>query len=312
MPTPIKILIAEDNPADAELVLREFRRAGFNPDWQRVETEPAFLAHLHSTLDLVMSDYQMPQFSGFRALELLKQSGLEIPFILVSGTIGEDTAVAAMKNGAADYFLKDRLARLGTAVTHALAAYQLRREHRAADAALRRAHAQLSQLFEQSPAVLYALKLQEEKIVPYMVSENIMRFLGFTVAESLSYDWWLNQLHDDDRERAVQSLAEATSQESSQSEYRMRHKDGHYCWIHDARRLVRDEAGEPAELTGVWTSIDERKQSEEKIKSQLSELLRWQEVMLNRENRVDMLKAEVNAELVRQGRPPRYASSNLA
>jgi PAS domain S-box-containing protein len=137
MPQPLKVLIAEDNPADAELMVRELRRAGFEPDWQRVDTEAAYLERLDSGLDLVLSDYAMPQFSGLRALELLKQRGLEVPLIIVSGTIGEDTAVAAMKVGAADYLLKDRLTRLGTAVTHALAESRSRRERRQSDEALR-------------------------------------------------------------------------------------------------------------------------------------------------------------------------------
>ena len=75
MPQPIKVLIAEDNPADAELLLRELRRAGFDPDWHRVDTEPAYLERLHDGPDLVLSDFEMPQFNGLRALELLKRSG---------------------------------------------------------------------------------------------------------------------------------------------------------------------------------------------------------------------------------------------
>src|SRR5580704_9688534 len=130
MPTPIKVLIAEDNPVDAEMVMRELRRAGFEPEWRRVDTEVAFLERLNDGLDLVLSDFGMPQFSGLRALELLKQSGLELPFIIVSGTIGEETAVAAMKQGAADYLLKDRLTRLGPAVSQALEQNGLRRERK--------------------------------------------------------------------------------------------------------------------------------------------------------------------------------------
>ena len=117
----IQILMVEDNPTDAELVVRELRRSGFEFDWQRVDTEAEYLAKLNSSVDLILSDYQMPQFSGLRALDLLKrQPGLDIPFIIVSGTIGEETAVQAMLMGAADYLLKDRIARLGEAVRRAL------------------------------------------------------------------------------------------------------------------------------------------------------------------------------------------------
>ena len=130
---PLRVLIVEDNPNDAELVLRELRRAGFNPDWKRVDTEAEFSSSLDPKLDIILSDYVMPQFSGLRALEVLNSCGLEIPFIIVSGTIGEETAVAAMRSGAADYLLKDRLARLGQAVEHALDKRRLRDERRQAE-----------------------------------------------------------------------------------------------------------------------------------------------------------------------------------
>jgi signal transduction histidine kinase len=116
----LRVLLVEDDPGDAELVLRELRDAGFAPEWDRVDTEAEYLSKLRPGLDVILSDYQMPHFSGGRALALLQQSGLEIPFIIVSGAIGEETTVAAMKQGATDYLLKDRLARLGQAINHAL------------------------------------------------------------------------------------------------------------------------------------------------------------------------------------------------
>lgn len=131
----IQILIVEDNPSDAELVVRELKRSEFDFDWQRVDTEPEYLAKLHSGLHLILSDYQMPQFSGLRALELLKQQpALDIPFILVSGTIGEEMAVTAMQQGAADYLLKDRITRLGPAVQRALQEVEERAERKRLEA----------------------------------------------------------------------------------------------------------------------------------------------------------------------------------
>ncbi len=126
MATRIKILIAEDSPDDAELILTQLRRSGFDPVWQRVETEADFLAGLADGPDIVLSDYSMPQFSGLRAASLARESGRNIPFILITGTIGEEAAVEAMKHGAADYLLKDRIVRLGTAVERALEDKRLR------------------------------------------------------------------------------------------------------------------------------------------------------------------------------------------
>ena len=120
MKQPLRVLIVEDNPLDAELVLRELRHTGFEPEWERVDTEAAFVQRLSSQYDIILSDFEMPGFNGLRALEFLLASGLDVPLILISGTIGEEAAVAAIRQGAADYLLKDRIARLGAAVRKAI------------------------------------------------------------------------------------------------------------------------------------------------------------------------------------------------
>jgi PAS domain S-box-containing protein len=274
MAQPLKVLMAEDNPDDAELVLRALRQAGFEPACLRVDTEAAFQAQLQGDFDLVLSDYQMPQFSGLRALQLVSESGRDLPFILISGTIGEDTAVAAMKDGAADYLLKDRLTRLGAAVTQALAASHLRREKVRAEEMQRITHAQLRQVLEQSPAVLYVLKLAGGRIVPHLVSENITTLLGFTVAEASTHEWWVGQLHPDDRELATAGLAETLKKGTNHTEYRLRHKDGHYCWVSDTQRLIRSGSGEAIKLIGVWTDITERRRAEETLRQASRHVMR--------------------------------------
>jgi PAS domain S-box-containing protein len=162
---PLRVLIVEDNPDDAELVLRELRRAGFEPDWQRVDTEGDFSARLDPNIDIVLSDYAMPQFSGLRALELLKESGLEIPFVLVSGTIGEETAVGAMRSGAADYLLKDRLTRLGQAVEHALEQKQLRDERKAAEEAMQQSEHKYRHLFGSLSEAAFLIDAKSRRIL---------------------------------------------------------------------------------------------------------------------------------------------------
>ncbi len=129
----LKLLIVEDSSTDAELLVRELQRAGFDPDWTRVETEEGFLAALEARPELVLSDYSMPRFDGLLAFQRLRESGFEIPFILVSGAVGEDIAVEAMRSGVTDYLLKDRLGRLGSAVERALQTIRLREQRRLAD-----------------------------------------------------------------------------------------------------------------------------------------------------------------------------------
>ncbi len=143
MTTPLRVLIVEDQPSDAELVVRELRRGGFDPDWQRVDSEADYLANLHHDLDIVLSDYTMPQFDGLRALRLLQGQGFDVPFIVVTGPVSEEAAVECLKQGAADYLLKDRLARLGPAVRQALQKKLLRDEKQQAEEALQ-AEAQIA------------------------------------------------------------------------------------------------------------------------------------------------------------------------
>jgi HD-GYP domain-containing protein (c-di-GMP phosphodiesterase class II) len=137
MTRPLNLLLVEDQESDAELVVLELMRAGFDPIAQRVDTERDYLAALSTNLDIILADYNLPQFNGLRALELLAESKLDVPLIIVSGSIGEELATTAIRQGAADYLLKDRPARLGLAVTNALEQRRLRREKERADADLR-------------------------------------------------------------------------------------------------------------------------------------------------------------------------------
>ena len=151
MTTPLKCLIVEDSADDAELIVRELRRAGYAPEWTVVQTEPDFLAALKQLPDIILSDYSMPQFNGVRAVELSLASGLNIPCILISGTVGEDVAIEALRRGATDYLLKDRITRLGMAVKNALDQKLLRAERKQADAEIQK---QLQELQRWHEAML--------------------------------------------------------------------------------------------------------------------------------------------------------------
>jgi diguanylate cyclase (GGDEF)-like protein/PAS domain S-box-containing protein len=132
MAESLRVLILEDSPDDALLVADHLRRAGLTIDWERVDTEAAFGAKLRTGLDLIIADYTLPQFSAPRALAMLKAADLDIPFIVVSGNIGEDAAVAAMRSGAHDYVFKGNLHRLRPAVEREVRAAAERKAARAA------------------------------------------------------------------------------------------------------------------------------------------------------------------------------------
>ncbi|MGH9389982.1 MAG: sigma-54-dependent transcriptional regulator, partial [Vicinamibacteria bacterium] len=123
---------------DALLLVRELERHGFEPEWSRIETRAEYLESLARKPDVILADYTLPRFDALEALRLLKAQGSGIPFIIVTGTIGEERAVECMREGASDYLLKDRLTRLGPAVTRALAEKELREQKLAAETALQK------------------------------------------------------------------------------------------------------------------------------------------------------------------------------
>ena len=144
---PLRVLHLEDSVPDHELALLHLLRAGLRVDVLRVDSEAGLRDALATQeWDVVLSDFNLPGFNGLRAQEILRDSGKDLPFILVSGEIGEDTAVAAMRNGAADYLLKNNLSRLAPAVEHAIAAQQERLARARADRELAASRQRLSEL----------------------------------------------------------------------------------------------------------------------------------------------------------------------
>jgi signal transduction histidine kinase len=142
----LRVLHIEDSELDHELVLAHLQRGGLNAQALRIESEAEFRALLGDEWDVILSDFNLPGFSGLTALDILKQSGRLLPFILVSGEIGEDTAVEAMRNGASDYLLKNNLARLVPAMEHAIEANETRRDKDLSDRALAASRQRLSEL----------------------------------------------------------------------------------------------------------------------------------------------------------------------
>lgn len=163
MAEPLRVLLLEDLETDAELMVRELKGAGFDPVWDRVDTEEALMDCLDRPYDLILSDNSMPTFDALAALRYLQQRRLDIPFIIVTGSIGEEQAVSLLHHGAADYIMKDRLDRLGSAVEQALERKRLRGDNRAAHAALQARTNELMLSQERLRALASDLTLTEQR-----------------------------------------------------------------------------------------------------------------------------------------------------
>lgn len=261
---PLRLLIVEDNPQHAELLLRELRRGGFAPEWRRVETEEDYLSHLHEDLDIILSDYSLPVFSGARALELLKARGLDVPFIIISGTIGEETAVNAMKLGATDYLLKDRMGRVGNAVEHALEQKRLRGEYKKAEAALVQERNLLRTLVDHMPAHIFIKDtagrylLSNAPHTELLGARHESDLIGKTVFDFFPAETAL-AYHADDQEmlRSGQPVIEREEQ------YQTGTGPG---WSATTKVPLRDATGQIAGLVGIKRDITDRKRAEESLR----------------------------------------------
>lgn len=191
MATPIRVLIVEDRVSDAELMAHELKRGGFDPDWKRVETEADYLKELSTLPDIILADHTLPDFSAPRALALLKERNLDIPLIVVTGSISEEVAVERIKQGAADYILKDRMVRLGAAVRRALEEKKLRDQRKSAEDETKRNLHRIRALHEIDAAISSTLDLRAvldvllEKIGLFfpLAAASTVRLLGKQTGE---------------------------------------------------------------------------------------------------------------------------------
>src|SRR5690349_6295789 len=154
MASPLQLLIVEDRPDDAELLVEELKRANYEPTWTRVETPEQFIAGLAGEPDIVVCDYSLPAMTALDALRILRELKLDVPLIVVSGVMDEETCVMSLRLGAVDYLLKDRLVRLGAAIEHALEGRKLAGQARTARRERRETADILRGVVDHAPAAI--------------------------------------------------------------------------------------------------------------------------------------------------------------
>ena len=269
----LRVLLVEDSENDAMLLLRELRRGGYQPHAQRVFTPEDMQKALRAAdakgepFQVVISDYYMPRFRAPDTLRLLRELGYDVPFIVVSGKIGEDAAVGIMKAGANDYLTKENMSRLCPAIEREVREAEVRRER---EKALDLSEDRFRRLVEQIPAITYVqepIDSDTPKAITYM-SPQYGAMLGYPAeTEILDEEHWLRMLHPDDRERVLaEELRTDQTGEPYRIEYRLIARDGRVVWVHDEATLVRDEEGNAQYWLGVQYDITEQKRTEEEFR----------------------------------------------
>ncbi len=253
----IRVLLTEDSAADAELEVRELKRAGLHFTHRLVDSEQSFAAALQDFApDVILSDFSMPGFDGMAALALARERSPETPFIFVSGTIGEEYAIRALKNGATDYVLKSNLLRLPAAVERALAEARERREKRRTEVELEIARERLASITASLPDMLWSADFASDRIT--YLSPAAKELLGHCVDDLMTHhDLRVEAVHPEDRPALLAAWEELRKGTPLDIEYRALHPDGSVRWIHDRGRLIAGPSGQPERMDGLARDITE-------------------------------------------------------
>ncbi len=271
MRTPIRVLLVEDSEADAELELRELRRGGYAPNYERVDTPEEMKAALaEREWDIILSDYVMPRFSGPAALRLLQESGLDLPFIMVTGQVGEETAVETMKAGASDYVLKGNLTRLAPAIQRELRDAEVRRERERTESALRTTGERLKIALDVGDLGVWELDLVSHSAWRSLRHDQIFGYDH--MLPEWTYETFLDHVMAEDRTEVDLRFQEALATGQWEFECRIRRADGTPGWIWAEGKIAYDERGEPEKMLGVVRDITEHKQIEEELRGARDEL----------------------------------------
>lgn len=265
MGIPLRVLIIEDSEDDMLLLLRELRKGGYDPDHLRVETAEEMAAAMEGQIwDLALSDYVLPRFSGMEALRLWREREEDLPFIVVSGKIGEETAVAAMKAGANDYLIKGSTSRLVPAIARELQEAEVRRKRREAERALSRSEERYRRLVAAVSNYTYTVELAEGHVARTSHGQGCLAVTGYTSDEYDSRpNLWYEMIHDEDRDRVLASIARLEARKGVVTlEHRIVRKDGEIRWVRNTIVPTWDDGGRLTAYDGLIADITERKEGE--------------------------------------------------
>jgi PAS domain S-box-containing protein len=262
--SPIRILYLEDDPRDSELLQATLESEGVSCDITRVESEPEFFSSLkRGGFDLILADYTLPSFDGISALKITKQIRPDVPFIFVSGTLGEEVAIEALKMGATDYVFKTRLSRILPSVRRALGEAEERIQRKRVEEALRTSEQSFRLIFDTLPGLIAVQTAAGEL---ELVNGKLLEYFGKTLEELKA--WATNDtVHPDDLPKVIAAWKRSVETGYPyDDEHRIRHADGGYRWFHVRGLPLRDAEGRIVRWYELFTDVDDRKKAEEKLR----------------------------------------------
>ncbi|WP_263354632.1 PAS domain S-box protein [Acidicapsa acidisoli] len=257
MPHPLRILSIEDDPKDTKLIQDLLEAEGVVCEVTRVETEAALLVSFEQGgIDLILADYTLPSFDGISALKIAMNACPEVPFIFVTGTLGEEVAIEALKTGATDYVLKTRLSRLVPSVQRALREAKQRAEQKQAEDRLRR-------VINTIPAHVWSTLPDGSTD---FVNQRLLEFTGVPIEDMVGWGWKVI-VHPDDLPGAIAAWRTSlTVGEPTELELRLRRADGEYLWFLVRRVPLRDDTGHIVKWYATGIEIEDRKQTEDRLR----------------------------------------------
>jgi len=264
----LNILLIEDTEDDMYLLLRELEKNGYQVQYQRVETETEMQDALtNEQYDLILCDYSLPQFNAMQALKVLKDNEIDLPFIIISGTIGEETAVEALKAGAHDFIVKGNYARLSPAIERELRDAEYRRERKAAVEALKKSEQHYRMLFEANPHPMWVYDIETLKFLA--VNEAALNHYGYSHSEFLSMT--IKDIRpSEDIPSLISHINKLANSDQVLSEWRHRKKDGTLIHVEITSHMIQ-WLERPARLV-LSHDITERKKAEASLKQRDKEL----------------------------------------
>ena len=261
MTKSIQVLIVEDRPADAELMVAHLTRAGFQVEWQRVELEQEVRHRITANLDIVLTDYTLPTILAPAVIRIVKEMRQDVPVIVVSGSVGDERAVEVLHQGAVDYILKDRMARLGPAVERALGD-RARLEHaKQAERALRSSEERMRGVLGTIEDVVASVSLTDNRIL--YLNPAAEQLTGRPM-EALLNDpqLWADCVHAEDRASMAAARQEAIQWGAYQGHCRMVRPDGSVRDVAVRAWTAYDNDGKPSRLEAIWTDVTAKRQAE--------------------------------------------------